>query len=120
MIRVLVVDDHPAVRSSLAAFIDAADGLQVVGEAADGQQAIDMAERLLPQVVLMDVRMPVLDGIEATRRLKAVSGGPEVVLISAYEQDELEHAGRDAGAAAFVMKGVRGAELAAHVRSAAR
>ena len=116
MIRVLVVDDHPAVRMALVAYIEASAGLEVVGEAANGQEAIELAAELRPEVVVMDVRMPVLDGIEATRRMKALDPPPNVILISAYEQDELEAAGLSAGAAAFLMKGISGARLAEHVR----
>jgi len=119
VIRVLVVDDHAAVRASLAAFLDVDPDLEVVAEAADGRQAIDVAEQLKPDLVLMDVRMPVLDGIEATRQLKAVRPKTRVVLISAYEEDELREAGLQAGAEAFLLKGIRGAELAASVREVA-
>jgi len=119
MVRVLVVDDHAAVRASLAAFLDIDPALEVVAEAGDGQQAVDLAAHLKPDLVLMDVRMPVLDGIEATRRLKAARPKTRVVLISAYEEDELREAGLKAGAEAFLLKGIRGAELAARVHEVA-
>ena len=83
MIRVLVVDDHAAVRSSLAAFLDLEPTLEVVAEAEDGRQAVEFAARLKPDLILMDVRMPILDGIEATRQVKAARPRTLVVLISA-------------------------------------
>jgi DNA-binding NarL/FixJ family response regulator len=119
MVRVLVVDDHAAVRASLAAFLDIDPALEVVAEAGDGRQAVELAALLKPDLVLMDVRMPVLDGIEATRRLKAARPKTRVVLISAYEEDELREAGLSAGAEAFLLKGIRGAEIAARVREVA-
>ena len=119
MVRVLVVDDHAAVRASLAAFLDVDPSLEVVGEAGDGREAVEATSRLKPDLVLMDVRMPVLDGIEATRQVKAARPRTRVVLISAYEEDELREAGLAAGAEAFLLKGVRGAELAARVREVA-
>jgi DNA-binding NarL/FixJ family response regulator len=117
--RVIVVDDHAAVRASLAAFIDASGDLHVVGEARDGCEALDLVTELAPQVVLMDVRMPRLDGIETTRRLKERPSPPRVVLISAYEEDDLEQAGRDAGADAFLLKGTRGDAVVQRLRDVA-
>jgi DNA-binding NarL/FixJ family response regulator len=117
--RVLVVDDHAAVRASLATFLDACDDLEVVGEAADGCEALELATALRPDLVLMDVRMPRLDGIETTRRLKARTSPPRVVLISAYEEDELEQAGREAGADGFLLKGTRGSRVVDEVRAVA-
>jgi DNA-binding NarL/FixJ family response regulator len=119
MIRVLVVDDHAAVRSALAAFLDVEPELEVVGEAADGQQALDIASWLKPDLVLMDVRMPVVDGIEATRRLKAARPKTRVVLMSGHAEDDLREAGLDAGATAFLLKGIRAADLATRVRELA-
>src|SRR5687767_9874765 len=112
MIRVLVVDDHAAVRSTLVAYLGVEPELEVVGEAADGQQALDIASRLKPDLVLMDVRMPVVDGIEATRRLKASRPKTRVVLMSGHAEDDLREAGLDAGATAFLLKGIRAHELA--------
>jgi DNA-binding NarL/FixJ family response regulator len=119
MIRVLVVDDHAAVRSALAAYLDVEPGLEVVGEAADGQQALDLASWLKPDFVLMDVRMPVIDGIEATRRLKAARPKTRVVLMSGHVEDDLREAGLDAGATAFLLKGIRANDLATRVRELA-
>lgn len=119
MIRVLVVDDHAAVRSSLAAFIDIDPHLEVVGEACDGQEALDIARELKPDLVLMDVKMPVLDGIEATRRLKAARPKTRVLLMSGHAEDDLRTAALEAGATAFLLKGIRSAELVARVRELA-
>lgn len=119
MVRVLVVDDHAAVRASLAAFLDIDPQLEVVAEASDGQQAVELTRRLKPDLVLMDVRMPVMDGIEATRRLKASRPATRVVLISAYEEDDLRAAGLAAGAEELLLKGIRGGELAQRVRELA-
>lgn len=119
MVRVLVVDDHAAVRASLSAFIDVDPNFEVVAEAEDGRQAVEMAAALKPDLVLMDVRMPVLNGIEATRQLKAARPKTRVVLISAYEEDDLREAGMAAGAEAFLLKGIRGADLAARIREVA-
>lgn len=119
MIRVMVVDDHPAVRLSMAAFLEAQDDIDVVGEGENGREAVELSGTLGPDLVLMDIRMPVLDGIQATRLIKAARPEVRVVLITAYEHDELAEAGRLAGADAFLLKGVGGAELCARVRAAA-
>ena len=116
MIRVLVADDQAAVRGGFAALIRAQEDMEVVGEAADGRQAVDLARRLLPHVVLMDVRMPVLDGIAATRELKAQNPATRVILLTAYEEDDLRTAALAAGADEFVLKGISGQDLAALIR----
>ena len=117
MIRVVVVDDHPAVRMSLADFFEAQDGMTVVGEGADGAEALDLSRQLEPDVVVMDVRMPVLDGIAATREIKSERPETRVVLITAYDERELVEAGVRAGADAFALKGTMGATLADRVRT---
>ena len=115
MTRVLVCDDHLAVRITYAEYLDAHPGLHVVASAGNGAEAVEACRETTPDVVLMDVRMPVMDGIEATRRIKSESPATAVVLVSAYEEDELVESGRRAGADAFVLKGVSGAELAARI-----
>lgn len=114
--RILVVEDHGAVRAGLVAYLDAHDELEVVGEAENGREACELAARLDPDLVLMDVQMPVMGGIEATRALKAQAARPRILLISAYEQAELVQAGEEAGADGFLMKGASGDELVARVR----
>lgn len=117
--RVVVAEDHPAVRASLVAYLDAQEDIVVVGEAENGVQALELAEREAPDFVLMDIRMPVVGGIEATRTIKERRSRTRVVLLSAYEQDELIEAGLEAGAEGFLLKGASGSELVAAVRRAA-
>jgi DNA-binding NarL/FixJ family response regulator len=116
MIRLVIADDHAAVRRGLVDYFEAQHGIDVVGEAQNGREALDRCSEVATDVVLMDIRMPVMDGIEATREIKAQSPDTCVVLLSAYEQDELVAAGRQAGADAFVLKGTLGAELVERVR----
>jgi DNA-binding NarL/FixJ family response regulator len=114
--RVLVAEDHPAVRASLVAYLDAHADIAVVGEAENGWEAVKLARQEVPDFVLMDIRMPVMDGIEGTRMIKGLRPETRVVLLSAYEQDELIEAGLQAGAEGFLLKGASGAELVAAVR----
>jgi DNA-binding NarL/FixJ family response regulator len=118
-IRLVVVDDHVAVRASLVAFLEAQDGLEVVGEAENGREAVDLADDLRPDLVLMDVRMPVMGGIEAARLIKEARPTTRVVLVTAYEQRELVESAEKAGADGLLLKGISGAELAARVKEAA-
>ena len=104
-------------RASLAAFFEAQDDLEVVATAADGREAVALAEELAPDFVLMDIRMPLLDGIDATRLIRAARPETRVILLSAYEQDDLMDAGLAAGAEGFVLKGVTGAELVAAIKN---
>jgi DNA-binding NarL/FixJ family response regulator len=105
-IRVLIADDQPLVRAGLRMLLSAADGIEVVGEAADGGQAITLAERLLPDVVLMDVRMPGTDGLQATRRiLSAPALDPvRVVILTTFDVDEYIFESLEAGASGFLLK----------------
>jgi DNA-binding NarL/FixJ family response regulator len=114
-----VADDHPAVRASLVAFLDAEDGIDVVGEARNGIEAVALCETLEPTVVLMDVRMPVLDGIGAAALIKRARPATRVVLVTAYEEPDLAAAGHECSADALVYKGVVGAELAQLLRTVA-
>ena len=120
MIRVLVVDDHAAVRATLADFLAAHDDIEVCAQAGDGAAALRASEACQPDVVVMDVRMPVLDGIEATRLIKSRSADARVLLVSAYEDPEIVDAGARAGADGFVLKGTLGAELVERVRMVCR
>ena len=118
-IRVLVVDDHAVVREGLRTFLSLQDGIEVVGEAGDGREAVTAAERERPDVVLMDLVMPRLDGVEAMRRLRArVPQARVIVLTSFLDDDRLLPAIR-AGAAGYLLKNVAPAELARAVRAAA-
>jgi DNA-binding NarL/FixJ family response regulator len=115
VISVLVVDDQPAVRAGLVLILDAAPDIEVVGEASDGEQAVDLAARLNPDVVLMDVRMPRLDGIAATRRI-----GADVLILTTFDLDEYVFGALRAGAAGFVLKDIDADGLVEAVRLVAR
>ena len=118
VIRVLVVDDHAVVREGLRTFLSLQDGIEVVGEASDGREAIAAAQRLRPDVVLMDLVMPRLDGVQAMRELRDhVPGARVIVLTSFLEDDRLLPAIR-AGAAGYLLKNVEPSELARAVRTA--
>jgi len=105
-VRVLLCDDQPLIRSGIRALLDAEDDVTVVGEAADGEQAANLARELLPDVVLMDVQMPVLDGIEATRRIAgdAALASVRIVMLTNYGLDEYVFAALRAGASGFLVK----------------
>lgn len=119
-IRVLVVDDQELVREGLALVIDHADGLEVVGEAANGAAALVAARSHRPDVVLMDIRMPEMDGLEATRRILADADWPvRVVILTTFDPDEYVYEALRAGASAFVLKDIPRAELVAAVRTVA-
>ena len=105
-VRVLVVDDQEPFRRTMAAVVDETNGFVVVGSAASGEGALAAVARLRPDLVLMDVNLPGIDGLETTRRLKKEAGGPVVVLLSTYDEDEFEMAG--SGAASYVVKAAFG------------
>jgi DNA-binding NarL/FixJ family response regulator len=120
-IRVLIVDDDELVRVGLRAIVDAEPDLQVVGEAADGAEVVPLAARSRPDVVLMDVRMPAIDGIQATRRLLAASRDPpRVLVITTFENDDYVYDALRAGASGFLLKRARPAEVVEAIRVAAR
>jgi DNA-binding NarL/FixJ family response regulator len=103
-IRILLADDQPLVRVGLRRIIDADDTLTVVGEATDGAEALAQATALRPDIVLMDVRMPLMDGIEATRRLRAIESDARVLILTTFGLDEYVVEALRAGARAFVLK----------------
>jgi DNA-binding NarL/FixJ family response regulator len=117
-IRVLVVDDHAVVREGLRTFLELQDGIEVVGEAADGEQAVAQAAQLEPDVILMDLVMPRLDGIGAMRELRARSSPSRVIVLTSFLDDERLMPALQAGAAGYLLKDVEPAELARAVRSA--
>jgi DNA-binding NarL/FixJ family response regulator len=117
-IRVLVVDDHAVVREGLRTFLELQDGIAVVGEAADGEQAVAQATQLEPDVILMDLVMPRLDGIGAMRELRARSSPSRVIVLTSFLDDERLMPALQAGAAGYLLKDVEPAELARAVRSA--
>ena len=104
MTRVLLVDDDALVRSGLRIMLNGADGIDVVGEAADGREVLGAVDRHRPDVVLMDIRMPQLDGIAATRLLRAQPMPPEVIVLTTFDADELVLRALRAGAAGFLLK----------------
>lgn len=120
MIRVLVVDDHPIVRGGIVALLAAADDITVVGEGADGTAAIAEAERLSPDLVLMDLRMPGMDGDEATARILAADPGVRVVILTTYETDSSILTAMEAGASGYLLKAAPQDEILAGVRAVAR
>lgn len=115
-IRVLVADDHTLFREGITNILTR-HGLTVVGEASDGDEAVAMTKKLDPDVVLMDVAMPQLNGIEATRRIKESSPGTVVLALTMYDDDEYLFAMLEAGAAGYLLKNAHGAELATAVRA---
>lgn len=117
--RVLVVDDDPLVRSALTLMLGGASDLDVVGEAGDGRQGVELARTLRPDVVLMDVRMPVLNGLEATRELHARPDPPRVVVLTTFDADEHVLGALAAGADGFLLKDTPPEEIVAAVRTVA-
>ena len=112
MIRVLICDDQALVRGGLRMMVDAHDHLQVVGEAANGREALQLAAERRPDVVLMDIRMPVLDGIEATEQLAGQGGAdPRVLILTTFDEDEYVYAALRAGASGFMLKSAPPADL---------
>nr|WP_297423697.1 response regulator transcription factor [uncultured Actinotalea sp.] len=118
-IRIVVVDDHPVVRAGIVGLLAGEPDLVVVGEAADGEAALDVAAREQPDVVLMDLRMPVLDGASTTERLLAVQPATRVVVLTTYETDADILRAVEAGASGYLLKDTRREELVAGVRAAA-
>ena len=116
-IRVLIADDQALVRDGFGMILDAQPDIEVVGGAADGREALEMARALAPDVVLMDIRMPEVDGIEATRRLTADGArAPRILMLTTFDQDEYVYAAMKAGASGFLLKDVRREELVDAVR----
>lgn len=122
MIRVLLVDDQPLVRSGFRALIDLEDDIEVVAEAADGREALALAREHLPDIALVDIQMPVLDGIETTRRIAADPSltGLHVVILTNYGMDEYVLEALRAGAAGFLVKDIRPEDFLHSIRVAAR
>jgi DNA-binding NarL/FixJ family response regulator len=120
MIRVLVVDDHQLVRAGLTVLLRTAPDLDVVGQAADGEQALVLARDLQPDVVLMDLSMPVLDGVAATRRLLAERPGARVVVLTSFAETERVQQALAAGAVGYLLKDCDPHELMSGVRAAAQ
>jgi DNA-binding NarL/FixJ family response regulator len=118
-IRVVVADDQELVRAGFCVILDTADGIAVVGEAANGAQAVAQAAQHRPDVVLMDVRMPEMDGLEAARLITADPPAPKVVMLTTFDLDDYVYAALRAGASGFLLKDAPRADLIAAVRAAA-
>lgn len=118
-VRVLLVDDEPLIRAGLRLILEGAPGIEIVGEAEDGEAAVTLVSDLAPAVVLMDVRMPRCDGVEATRRIRALPDPPAVVILTAFETDDFVLGALTAGAAGFLLKHTPPADLVAGIHQAA-
>ena len=118
-LRVLIADDHPLFRDGLRAMFESEPDIELVGEAATGEEAVALAAELHPDVVLMDVQMPDLDGIEATRRLLAASSETKVLVVTMFENDSSVLAAMRAGAHGYVVKGMRSVDAIRAVRAVA-
>ncbi len=116
-VRVLLVDDQQMVRAGFRMLVDSQPDLEVVGEAGDGQEALRVAADVRPDVVLMDVRMPVMDGVEATRRILAADDAPRVIVLTTFDLDEYAFAALQAGASAFLLKDAAPPDLLAAIRA---
>ena len=119
-ISVLLVDDHTMVRQGLRALLEAEADLSVVGEAENGRQALEMAKRLQPDVVVMDIAMPALNGLEATRQINTQNPKSKVVILSSYSDDEYVQQLTDAGASGYLVKQTAGQDLTMAIREARR
>ncbi|WP_127818534.1 response regulator transcription factor [Microbacterium sp. CPCC 204701] len=122
MIRLLIADDHPVVRAGLSGLLSDEPGLEVVAEASDGDEAVRLAAATRPDVVLMDLRMPRIDGVEATARIAGGEAGsppPRVLILTTYETDDQIIAAIEAGAAGYLLKAAPQAEIVAGIRSVA-
>jgi DNA-binding NarL/FixJ family response regulator len=120
MIRVLVADDHPIVRSGIVALLQTADDVEVVGEAATGLEVVERARELAPDVVLMDLRMPGIDGDEATARILSERAATHVLILTTYESDDSILTAIEAGASGYLLKAAPQDEILAGVRAVAR
>ncbi|MCU1425338.1 MAG: response regulator transcription factor [Microbacteriaceae bacterium] len=120
MIRVVVADDHPIVRGGIVAMLAAAPDIEVVGEAPDGRAAVDLALRLTPDLVLMDIRMPDMNGDEATALILAAEPAIRIVVLTTYESDESILSAIEAGASGYLLKAAPQEEITAGIRSVAR
>ncbi|GHC36539.1 UvrY/SirA/GacA family response regulator transcription factor [Aidingimonas halophila] len=117
MIKVLVADDHHIVRASIARLLDAEEGITVVGEAVDGEGAIALARQMHPDIVLMDIRMPGIGGLEATRKIASGIANVQVLVLTAFLDDTFAQRLLDAGASGFISKGAEPADMVLAIRT---
>jgi NarL family two-component system response regulator LiaR len=118
-IRVLIVDDHEMVRQGIAVYLKVTPDIELVGEAGDGQEAIDLCEKLKPDVVLMDLIMPRMDGVTATREIRSHYPKTQVLALTSFQERDLVKDAIQAGALSYLLKNISGSELAVAIRSAA-
>jgi len=119
-IKVLIVDDHAVVRQGLRTFLGMLPDIQIVGEAASGAEAVEAAGKAGPDVILMDLVMPVMDGVEATRRIRAANPDAKVIVLTSFAEDDKIFPAIRAGAAGYLLKDVKPAELVDTIRAVAR
>ncbi len=119
-IGVLIVDDHAVVRQGLRTFLDLQDDVEIVGEASDGEEAVGIVEWLLPDIVLMDLVMPRMDGIEAIRRIRLVSPSTKVIVLTSFTEDQKVFGAVKAGAAGYLLKDVQPKQLGEAIRTVFR
>ncbi len=117
-IRVMIVDDHPMVRRGLAAFLKASSGLQYVGEAGDGQEALLLCDRFQPDVILMDLVMPAMSGAAAARAIRAKCPRVQIIALTSFQDKELVREALEAGAISYLLKNITADELASAIRAA--
>jgi DNA-binding NarL/FixJ family response regulator len=118
-LTVLIADDHTVVRAGIRALLSTDPGLKVVGEAENGAKAVDAYARLLPDVVVMDLRMPIQDGVQATRAIRQIDPRGAVIILTTHQGDEEIHAALEAGAMGYILKNSPGDDLAAALRAVA-
>ncbi|NTV90643.1 MAG: response regulator transcription factor [Clostridiales bacterium] len=117
-IRIVIVDDHRVVRSGLGAFLQVFDDLELVGEASNGKEAVELCSAVKPDIVLMDLMMPIMDGAEATRRIRGEHPETQVIILTSFKEDQLIEDALGAGAIGYLLKNVSADELADAIRSA--
>lgn len=117
-IRVLIVDDHDVVREGLRGFLRTAEDFEIVGEASNGRQAVDVCGVLRPDVVLMDLKMPIMDGVEATAKIRQLYPDVQVVILTSFDEDDLVERGLRAGAIGYLIKSANIHETIASIRAA--
>ena len=118
-IRVVIADDHNVVRKGIRELLSDEDDIEVVGEARNGQEAVDLATALHPDVVVMDISMPELTGVEATRQIRVVAPGVRVLVLTSYEDDPYIYGLLDAGASGYILKTAEGGDIVRAVRATA-
>jgi NarL family two-component system response regulator LiaR len=116
-LTVLIADDHPLVREALHRALDVEEDMKVVAEASDGEEAVKLASELKPDVVVMDIVMPKVNGIEATRKIKKIAPDTAILILTAYDDDEYVLGLLDAGAAGYLLKSARGRDLVGAIRA---